>query len=163
MADDLHYIGGTWYRICDRTGFKIRNFHTKREWTGRYVRDQSFEDRQPQDFVRGVSDQQFVPDPRPRQLNVFIGPLTTQTTADVVPGDVLIPVQATVRMNIGDIIEVMMDNGVYFRSTIADIPSSVIFQLAQPINWFTSSGAIVTDVSAQTYADINSTPSGTAQ
>ena len=74
MADDRHYIPGSFYRLDERTGFKVRAEKTKREWTGRIVRDQSWEARQPQDFVRGVRDDQTVPDPRPRQLPwVFIG------------------------------------------------------------------------------------------
>lgn len=73
MADDRHYVPGDFYRICDRTGFKIRANRTKKEWTGRIVRSQSFELRQPQDFVTGVRDDQTVPEPRPRPADVFIG------------------------------------------------------------------------------------------
>lgn len=72
MADDKHYVPGSFYRICDRTGFKVRAGRTRKEWTGRIVRTQSFEMRQPQDFVKGVVDYQAVPDPRPRQTNRFI-------------------------------------------------------------------------------------------
>ena len=72
MADDKHYEPGSFYRICDRTGFKVRAGRTRKEWTGRIVRDQSFEMRQPQDFVKGVVDYQAVPDPRPRQRDLFI-------------------------------------------------------------------------------------------
>lgn len=158
MADDLHYVGGTWYRICDRTGFKIRNWRTRKEWTGRWVRDQSFEERQPQDFVRGVIDEQFVPEPRPRQLNVFLGPLQTMTTADINAGETVIPVQSTIRMSVNDSVEVMMSNGEYFLSKIADIPSRTAFQLQSPLPWFVTSGSFVTDTTAQTYADINTTP-----
>lgn len=74
MADDRHYVPGDWYRICDRTGYKVRASKTKKEWTGNIVRDQSFELRQPQDFVRGRKDPQTVPDARPRQTNHFIEP-----------------------------------------------------------------------------------------
>lgn len=73
MADDRHYIPGSWYRLDERTGFKVRAEKTRKEWTGRIVRDQSWEARQPQDFVRGVRDDQTVPEPRPRQPNVFVG------------------------------------------------------------------------------------------
>lgn len=74
MADDRHYVPGDFYRICDRTGFKMRAGKTRQEWTHNIVRDQSFEERQPQDFVRGVYDNQNVPLPRPRQPDRFINP-----------------------------------------------------------------------------------------
>lgn len=86
MADDRHYVPGDFYRICDRTGFKVRAGRTRKEWTGRIVRTKSFEMRQPQDLVRGVPDWQAVPDPRPRQANQFInqysgvGPSTSTTS-----------------------------------------------------------------------------------
>lgn len=73
MADDKHYVPGDFYRIDDRTGFKTRASRTRKEWTGMIVDKARWEARQPQDFVKGVTDNQNVPDPRPRQPNVYIG------------------------------------------------------------------------------------------
>lgn len=87
MADDRHYVPGDWYRICDRTGFKVRAKHTKQEWTHNIVREQSFEERQPQDFVRGVYDYQNVPLPRPRSPDRFINPNLNTTGTFQVYGD----------------------------------------------------------------------------
>lgn len=72
MADDQHFVGGDFYRIDDRTGFKVRANRTRKEWNGRIVRSDSFEPRQPQDMVRGQRDDQSVPKPRPRQPDLFI-------------------------------------------------------------------------------------------
>ena len=72
MADDRYYVPGSFYRIDDRTGFKVRAERTKKEWNGLIVREQSWEPRQPQDFVRGRKDQMTVPDARPRSPNSFI-------------------------------------------------------------------------------------------
>ena len=72
MGTERHYKPGSFYRICDRTGFAIRAERTQREWQGLIVRKEVFEARQPQDFVRGVNDIQTVPFPRPRQTNTFI-------------------------------------------------------------------------------------------
>lgn len=72
MADDKHYVPGDFYRICDRTGFKVRASRTQKEWTGLLVRSKSWERRHPQDFVRGARDNQVVPEPRPRQTDLFI-------------------------------------------------------------------------------------------
>lgn len=73
MVDDRHYVPGTFYRMCDRTGFKTRSYRTRKEWTGLIVRDSVWEARQPQDFVKGVIDDQTVPEPRPRQPTTLIG------------------------------------------------------------------------------------------
>ncbi len=74
MADDKHYVPGDFYRICDRTGFKVRANQTRQQWDQLIVRKESWEPRQPQDFVRGVADEQIVPMPRPRQPNVTFRP-----------------------------------------------------------------------------------------
>lgn len=67
-----NYRGGSFWRVCDRSGFTVRADRTRKEWNGKIVRDQSFEMRQPQDFVKGVVDYQAVPDPRPVQALQFI-------------------------------------------------------------------------------------------
>ena len=72
MADDRHYVPGTFYRIDDRTGFKTRSYRTRKEWNGLIVSDRVWEARQPQDFVKGVADNQTVPEARPRQPNAYI-------------------------------------------------------------------------------------------
>lgn len=72
MGTELKYIPGSFYRVCDRTGFSTRADRTKREWQGLIVKKEVFEPRQPQDFVRGVQDIQTVPLARPRPTNVFI-------------------------------------------------------------------------------------------
>lgn len=68
------YRPGSYYRACARTGYKVRAERTAKEWTGNYVRDQSFELRNAQDFVRGRRDNQIAPDARPRPPPVFEGP-----------------------------------------------------------------------------------------
>lgn len=73
MGTERFYKPGSFYRICDRTGFATRAERTQREWQGLMVRREVFEARQPQDFVKGVNDIQTVPLPRPRPTDVFIG------------------------------------------------------------------------------------------
>lgn len=77
MGTERHYKPGSFYRICDRTGFATRAERTRREWQGLIVKGDVFEPRQPQDFVRGVNDIQTVPFARPRQTNTFIEMKTT--------------------------------------------------------------------------------------
>lgn len=66
------YRPGSFYRVCDRTGFTVRAENTRKQWNGLIVRKESWEARHPQDFVRGVTDWQSVPEPRLPQEPVFI-------------------------------------------------------------------------------------------
>jgi hypothetical protein len=148
MADDKHYIPGSYYQICDRTGFKVRNFNTQREWDGLQVRDASWEPRQPQDFVRGVRDYQNVPIPRPQQIPVFIGPLTTLLTAGVAAGGNILNVQSTVRMFMGDNILVMLDNMQNFKTMIVNVIDLNSMEIFPVLPWSASTGNILTDMDA---------------
>ena len=49
--------GGHWVE-CQRTGFVIRNEDARKEWTGIIVAKEEWEPRHPQDFLRGVVDNQ---------------------------------------------------------------------------------------------------------
>lgn len=57
-------VDGHYWMYCQRCGFKTRNDHIKREWTGLLVCDSTvhncFEERNIQDFVRGIPDKQSV-------------------------------------------------------------------------------------------------------
>lgn len=73
MGRERFYKPGSFYRISDRTGFATRAEYTQMEWTGLIVERQVWEIRQPQDFVRGVNDDQTVPYARPRISNSPVG------------------------------------------------------------------------------------------
>jgi hypothetical protein len=66
------YINGSYNVICDRCGFKYKHFELRKEWTGLMVCNKCWETRHPQDFVRGVADQQAVPISRPESTDVFL-------------------------------------------------------------------------------------------
>ncbi len=66
--------------ICDRTGFKIKRSQARKEWNGRIVRKESFEERHPQDFLRVRPDDQSVRDARTEQTDVFLS--TNEVTVD---------------------------------------------------------------------------------
>ncbi len=67
------YRQGDFNRICDRCGVKIKASDTKEEWTGLIVcSDGCFEERHPQDFVRGRYDEQRVYKPRPDSEPVYV-------------------------------------------------------------------------------------------
>jgi len=68
------YRAGSFNRICDRCGAKRKAEDTRKEWTGLIVCLECWDPRHPQDYVRGVHDQQKVPDPRPEPADVFLNP-----------------------------------------------------------------------------------------
>lgn len=62
-----------WRVICDRCGWKRWNYELRKEWNGLMVcRDTCWEPRHPQDFVRGVPDEQSVPWVRPEPADSFV-------------------------------------------------------------------------------------------
>lgn len=61
-----------WDAICDRCGFKFRNYMLRKEWTGFMVCFDCWDYRHPQDFVRGVPDPQVLPWTRPDPPPVFL-------------------------------------------------------------------------------------------
>lgn len=76
MADDRHYVPGDFYRLDDRSGFKVRAKKMRKEWTALIVEDRLWEARPAQDFVKGVFDDQTVPEARPRpSQDPTVGPL----------------------------------------------------------------------------------------
>ena len=62
-----------WKAICDRCGFERWNHQIRLEWNGlRVCADTCWEPRHPQDFVRGVPDNQTLPWTRPEPEDVFL-------------------------------------------------------------------------------------------
>lgn len=156
MTDDKHYNPGEWYRICDMTGFKVRSPRTSKQWNNIIVRLESWEPRQPQDFVKGVPDYQMVPEPRPRQTSTFLGPLVTSILTPTLTGSTLIEVENTGRMYAGDTINIILDNTDSFRTTIIKVNSNTELMIQSPLPWSVSFGNEVTDWSAVSPPNINS-------
>jgi len=153
LGTDLHYRPGDFYRICDRTGFATRAGATKKEWTGLYVQTKVWEIRQPQDFVKGVIDDQTVPDARPRSIDVFVGPLTTNIAIQANPGATLLNVNSSIRFLPGDKIIVVTDT-VSLYTSVVNTPSGTQITIANPLPFFASVGNEITDRSAIAAAPI---------
>lgn len=68
---NTYYAPGDWNVICDRCGFKYKASQLRETWDGLRVCSKDWEPRQPQDYVRGVRDNQAVPWTRPRPGDVF--------------------------------------------------------------------------------------------
>ena len=72
MANANYLKKGDFNRICDVCGFKYKASKTQRRWDGMIVCKKCYEDRQPQDFLQAVHDDQNVPDPRVRPEPIFV-------------------------------------------------------------------------------------------
>jgi len=147
MADDRHYVPGDFFRICDRTGFKIRAGRTRKEWNNRIVRDQSFEPRQPQDLVRGVPDLQAVPEPRPRSRDVFVSNTTVLST-DLPSRAVAGSFDSIDDVQPGDTVSIMLDNGENAIVIVQSLTGGTGLTWIPPLPFKASKGAMVVDRSA---------------
>ncbi len=159
MADDRHYVPGDFYRICDLTGFKIRANRTKKQWNNYIVREQSFELRQPQDFVRGVRDDQSVPEPRPRQINVFLEQNTTITGGTPVyvpalgyvvaypPRTSVFQVNNPALFVVGNLVALMQDDGTQLLGAKVTVISGSNITLSKSSTTNVSDGNIINNLS----------------
>ena len=66
--------------IDDKSGFKVKLSALAKDWDGAMTVRKRIDDRQPQDFVRGVPDRQDLPYARPEAPDVFL-------SAPVTPAD----------------------------------------------------------------------------
>lgn len=82
----MTYAHGQWNALCQRCGFKYKSGQLRKEWTGLHVctgrgTNDCWEERHPQDFVRGKTDRQAPPWSSPEPEDVFLDP------GDVTPDD----------------------------------------------------------------------------
>ena len=75
------FVNGDWNVYDQKTGFKLKASQTRRQWNNIRTGVKTFEERHPQDFVRGVPDHQTVPFALPESADVFLSP------GDVLPED----------------------------------------------------------------------------
>jgi len=74
MSYPPYYRQGQWNFSCDLCGKIEKSSRGTRTWDGRYVCLSHREERNPQDFVRGVKDDQTVPWSRPEPPDQFQAP-----------------------------------------------------------------------------------------
>lgn len=101
--------------ICDRSGFKVKASETRREWTNSVVRDEDFEQRHPQDLVKGLTDRQFVRDPRPGAVDIT---LDSETTLTAEATGTVLSVASTMQFEVGDPVYIQLDNNETHLSVI---------------------------------------------
>jgi hypothetical protein len=150
----MTYIPGDFWRICEVCGFEYRASQTKKRWDGLITCFADWEERHPQDFVRGRVDRQNVPDPRPEQIDVLIGPLSTTVAVAVSAGATIISVASSVRFLPSDQVGVMLDSGDVCRAVLLGVPDSTSIQLTSPLPGSASVGRLVINYSAVSEPDI---------
>lgn len=79
-----YYESGGYNAVCYQCGRKRKAGMLMRHWEGYYVCPEHWEERQPQDFVRGVQDIQTPPWTQP-QSDAFI-PVCTMEGISAMPG-----------------------------------------------------------------------------
>ena len=67
-----YYAHGDWNTVCYECGRKKKASSLRRHWQGYYVCPEHWEPRQPQDFVRGTSDNQAAPWTQPMPAPVWV-------------------------------------------------------------------------------------------
>ena len=72
MGRSDYFASGQWNFFCDFCGAKEKSSNGERTWNGYYVCRYHREERNPQDFVRGIKDNQSVPWTRPEFVDVFV-------------------------------------------------------------------------------------------
>lgn len=150
----MTYVSGDFWRICDECGFKTRSSETRKRWDGLIVCLSDFEQRHPQDFVRGRKDRQNVPDPRPEPADVLTGALQTVTTTAALPGSSTLVVASTVRFVATNRIGVTLVDGTLYRATVNTVPDLVSMTLTVPLPAGVPIGAVIINYSAVTTPDL---------
>lgn len=142
------YLKGDFWRICETCGFKKRASETRKRWDGLIVCMDDWEERHPQDFVKGVVDRQNVPDPRPEAVNNFVGALSTTMLQAASAGATSIYVTSTARFTAGDRIGLLMDGGNEFQTVVQMVVDLTHLTVSPTLPGSISAGASVTNYSA---------------
>jgi hypothetical protein len=140
--------------VCDRTGFTRYASQTRKEWNGLRTWTRAWFPRQPQDLVRGLKDDLFVEDPRPRGVSEFTGPLTSELDGNHAAGATTLAVTSSARFTAGDRILIGLDNKQMFSTRVQTVPTATSLTLVFALPWSASSGAAIINTSAVARSDI---------
>ena len=151
----MTYRGDFW-RVCDVCGFQYRASQTRKRWDGLWTCLPDFEERHPQDFVRGRRDNENVPEPRPEPITELIGPLTTTLSAAASAGATTLNVEFSTRMLATDHIGIMLSSGDLHRAIINTVASSsqITLTTGTKLPGPASSGALLINYDAVAEAEI---------
>jgi len=80
MGSADYFAAGEWNFYCDLCGKKAKSSTATKTWDGHYVCKSHKEVRNPQDFIRGVSDNRPIPWSRGDVPPVFVTGATSLAT-----------------------------------------------------------------------------------
>jgi hypothetical protein len=140
--------------VCDRSGFVIPSSQARKEWNGAVVDKRFWEARHPQDSLRVPRENMRVPDARPQPIDLFVGPLMTETVAAAAAGATTLVVVHTERMQGGDHIGVFLSDGDLHRTIIQTVVDLETLTLLHPLPGSVSAGAKVVNYTAIASSDL---------
>tara|TARA_R110000868_G_scaffold70933_6_gene208222 strand:+ start:554 stop:1003 length:450 start_codon:yes stop_codon:yes gene_type:complete len=82
MSNINVYSKGDWNAICDVCGKQYKSTDLRKRWDNLWVCFRDYEERQPQDFVRGVADTQTIPWARSQGEDTFVPINYTTSTSE---------------------------------------------------------------------------------
>ncbi len=85
MPSKPYFLNGQWNFTCDLCGKIEKSSRSMKTWDSRYVCSRHKEVRNPQDFVRGVKDDQSIPWSRPIPPDQFVPVYCTLQGNNAVP------------------------------------------------------------------------------
>ena len=71
MGNRDYFKLGEWNVICDQCGFKFKGSELRDRWDGAKVCRDCWEPRPPQEFVKGIKEDQSTPYSRPENVDIF--------------------------------------------------------------------------------------------
>jgi len=89
MAEADYFADGEWNFYCDLCGKKAKSSTAMKTWDNFRVCSHHKEKRNPQDFLRGVTDNPSVPWTRPLPPYIFILGLTSQPASHTIGGSAI--------------------------------------------------------------------------
>lgn len=85
MGDADYYAPGQWNFYCDLCGKKAKSSMAMKTWDNFYVCKHHKEVRNPQDFLRGIRDNQSVPWNRSKSVDLFVPVTCSAKTSTAIP------------------------------------------------------------------------------
>lgn len=102
------YKPGDWNAVCDHCGMTRKASQFRKDWQGFMVCEGCFNTRHPQDFVKGIPENQSVPIARPDTI-ASMGETTVDTTG--LRNATSIVLTSVAGISSGDSLGIVLDNG----------------------------------------------------
>lgn len=134
------YKPGDWNVRCDHCGMKRKASQCRMTWDNFFVCNECWSPRHPQDFVKGIPDDQSVPIARP-DVVATMGTTTVKTTA--LKNATTIDLTSISGIADGDAIGIVMDNGASHWTFSNGTPSGYTVTLGSYLPYLATAGNAV--------------------